>query len=109
MYICELRQLAIANLINSFGSLDSFYLQQQEVFIFTTLRKHIAMRRLGFKFACGQSLINQTYVSFAFCYKNIYFLCFWSSKLTQVKSCVWEDTSAESSLLLLYFPVSFSY
>lgn len=46
------------------------------------------MRRLGFKFACGQSLINQTYVSFAFCYKNIYFLCFWSSKLAQVKSCV---------------------
>lgn len=39
MYICELRQVAVANLINSFGSLDSFYLQQQEVFIFTILRE----------------------------------------------------------------------
>lgn len=35
----KLRKLAFTNPIDSFRSLDSFYLQQQEVFIFTILRK----------------------------------------------------------------------
>lgn len=38
-YMHKLRKLAFTNPMDSFRSLDSFHLQQQEVFIFTILRK----------------------------------------------------------------------